>query len=114
MTTDPCPIHIIADDREAGSGVIESLKSLALGDYELDGRLLFERKTQLQILQALPGIGPGTAGRLLERFGSVRAVLSASLEDLVGVPGIEAGRAEAIRWAMSETASAYPWDEAAL
>lgn len=217
-------VHIVADDREADSGVVEALnkldevrvsvRRLELGDYELDGRLLFERKTlpdlarsltdgrlleqgcrlaasplckalilegtartlpdggprrealqgalitlalflgipllrstgpdetarlmvyaarqfasiargspprlfsgkrprgkaktQLRILQALPGIGPGTAARLLGHFGSVEAVLSAALEDLRQVPGIGSGRAEAIRWAVSEGRAAYP------
>jgi len=49
------PLLIFADDREAGAGVIEALeripnveicvRRLRLGDYEVDGRLLFERKT---------------------------------------------------------------------
>ncbi|UCD81906.1 MAG: hypothetical protein JSW26_10905 [Desulfobacterales bacterium] len=48
-------IHVIADDRESKSGVISKLqeieevsvitKRLALGDYKVDNRLLFERKT---------------------------------------------------------------------
>ena len=54
MTGKPC-IRVIADDREAGTGVVEALRSLpdvelsvarlTLGDYEIDGKLLFERKT---------------------------------------------------------------------
>ena len=49
------PIHIIADDRERKSGVIQSLmmmkgitvqiKRLSIGDYHADNRLVFERKT---------------------------------------------------------------------
>jgi ERCC4-type nuclease len=49
------PIHIIADDRERKSEVIESLllmkgitvqiKRLSIGDYSVHNRLVFERKT---------------------------------------------------------------------
>lgn len=211
------PVHVVADDREAGSGVIEALKALddvevtverlTLGDYEVDGRVLFERKTlfdltisikdgrlfqqaarlagapkhvavilegtardlrdsgmrreaiqgalitltlifgipvlrsmgpeetarlmlyaakqvrmivngalprkgvrpkgkrklQLQILQGLPGVGPGRARRLLEAFGSVQAVFQASANDLLEVSGIGANTAKTIRWAVGET-----------
>jgi len=68
-------------------------------------------KTQLQILQALPGIGPESARRLLEIFGSVEAVFSASLEDLKDVPGVGNVRANAIRWAVSESRSLYSLSE---
>lgn len=49
------PIAVIADDREAGSatvaalrgmdGVAVTIRRLELGDYEVDGHLVFERKT---------------------------------------------------------------------
>ncbi|MEE4607774.1 MAG: ERCC4 domain-containing protein [Desulfobacteraceae bacterium] len=49
------PVFITADDREAGSGVIEALEAiegvqvrverLSLGDYQVGDQLLFERKT---------------------------------------------------------------------
>jgi ERCC4-type nuclease len=49
------PIQVIADDREVAGGVVEALrrqpdcrveiKRLRLGDYQVGGRLLFERKT---------------------------------------------------------------------
>lgn len=61
-----------------------------------------KRKTQLQILQALPGIGLGAAHNLLEQFGSVEAVLAADEQALLGVAGIGIGRAKAIRWAIGE------------
>jgi len=66
-----------------------------------------KRKTQLRILQSLPGIGPSTADKLLEHFGSVEAVLAADQQALLGVAGIGAGRAKAIRWAVGERLAGY-------
>jgi ERCC4-type nuclease len=51
---------------------------------------------QLHVLQGLPGVGREIAGRLLQHFGSVRAVFAASASDLVGVDGIGRKRVEAI------------------
>ena len=49
------PIRVVADDREATSGVVDALRlhsdcdveirRLRLGDYQVGGRLIFERKT---------------------------------------------------------------------
>jgi DNA excision repair protein ERCC-4 len=74
-----------------------------------------KRKTQLRILQAFPGIGPESARRMLETFGSVEAILGAAVEDLMRVPGVGHARAEAIRWAISEHSFPYaPRDDAVL
>lgn len=56
------------------------------------------QKAQTYVLQGLPGIGPRLALRLLEHFGTVEAVMSASRECLRSVPGIGARKAERIRW----------------
>ena len=215
------PIHIIADDRERKSGVIESLagfenvdvsvRRLSMGDYQVDNRLIFERKTlkdfavsiidgrlfrqlirlansnlmavlilegtikdmvdlgvsreamqgalitvslilgipvlrskdasetaklivysarqitsmakggayrqgyrpkdkrkkQLFILQGLPGVGPERACRLLDTFGSVDAVISASSSELQSVYGIGKTGADRIKWAVSERIQPY-------
>jgi len=66
-----------------------------------------KRKAQLDILQGLPGVGPRRARYLLERFGSVEAVLTASADELSSVSGIGHGTAESIRWAVSEKAQRY-------
>ena len=66
-----------------------------------------KRKTQLQILQSLPGIGPDTANNLLERFGSIEAVLLADEHALLGVSGIGAKRAKLIRWAVGDQSAPY-------
>jgi ERCC4-type nuclease len=72
-----------------------------------------KRKRQLFILQGLPGVGPERAVRLLARFGSVEAVVSASIDDLQTVEGIGKNIAEKIRWAVSERvppSSSKPFD----
>jgi excinuclease ABC subunit C len=49
------------------------------------------------ILEELPGIGPGKRRALLKTLGSLRGVRSASIEELVAVPGISQRDAESIR-----------------
>ena len=66
-----------------------------------------KRRAQLQMLQGLPGVGPGRAGRLLDGFGSVEAVLSASSDELQAVAGVGATTAVAIRWIVSERSARY-------
>ncbi len=60
------------------------------------------RYRQRYILQGLPKVGRERADRLLDRFGSVEAVVSASIDDLQTVDGIGKNIAEKIKWAVSE------------
>ncbi len=46
------------------------------------------KNRQLFILQGLPGVGPLLARRLLEHFGSVSRVMSATSEQLMAVDGV--------------------------
>ena len=56
-------VSIVVDDREAGSGVLRALRDLEgvrvavqrlrLGDYEVDGRILFERKTLPDLVESI-------------------------------------------------------------
>jgi ERCC4-type nuclease len=65
------PVQVVADYRKARSSVSAALRSrsdvrasmgqLELGDYELDGRLLFERKTLRDLAASLKD------GRLFEQ-----------------------------------------------
>jgi DNA excision repair protein ERCC-4 len=66
-----------------------------------------KRRVQSHILQGLPGVGPERARRLLDRFGSVEAVISAPTEALTSVPGVGRETAEAIRWAVREAPGPY-------
>jgi excinuclease ABC subunit C len=61
----------------------------------------------MRILQGLPGIGPARAEQLLETFGSVEAVMTASLERLEQVEGVGPRTASAIREVLRETPAAY-------
>jgi len=64
-------------------------------------------RTRLHILQGLPGVGPERARLLLEAFGNVEAVLTASEEALKSVDGIGPITAERICWAIREPEPAY-------
>lgn len=66
-----------------------------------------KKSRQIYILQGLPGIGHEKALRLLEKFGSVQAVMCASHEELKTVEGIGPKTADRIRWAISEHLAIY-------
>ena len=78
-----------------------------IGGCLQDDRFSWERKTQLFILQGLPGVGPERAGRLRDSFGSVEAAISASSSELQSVDGIGKSIADRIKWAVSEQVSPY-------
>ena len=74
--------------------------SISRHGYRPKGR----RARQLFILQGLPAVGPERAARLLDRFGSVQAVASASALDLAEINGIGDKVAKRIRWAFEPDA----------
>ena len=61
-----------------------------------------KRRSQIEILQALPGVGPARATRLLDNFVTVEAVMHADANELAQLPGIGIGTAQAIRWVLNE------------
>jgi len=66
-----------------------------------------KRKTQLYVLQGLPGVGPTRAQRLLAAFGSVEAVMTAPVGVLTEVEGIGPKTAQSVRWAVEEASLRY-------
>ena len=83
--------------------IARQIASMASGGIQRHGyRPKGLRNRQLFILQGLPGVGRERADRLLDRFGSVEAVLSASIDELQIVDGIGKNIADKIKWAVSE------------
>lgn len=84
------------------------IKSFAKGTVQRHGsRPKGKRKKQLFILQGLPGVGSERAARLLDAFGSVEAVVSATSEELQSVDGIGERIAGRIKWAVREQMRPY-------
>ncbi len=82
--------------------------SLGKEGYHRPGyRPKYKKGRQLYILQGLPRIGHERALRLLEKFGSVEAVMRASREELLDVEGIGAKIADRIRWAVNDKIEPY-------
>jgi len=63
------------------------------------------KRTQIHILQGLPGVGPERACMLLDTFGSIEATLTASVKS--SIRGIGTHTAKAIHWAAHESDSGY-------
>jgi len=79
------------------------IESIAKGGIQRNGyQPKGIRYRQLYILQGLPKVGRERADQLLDRFGSVEAVINSSIHDLQTVDGIGKNIAEKIKWAVSE------------
>jgi DNA excision repair protein ERCC-4 len=83
-------------------------------DTHRNGRPLYAQRPQARpdhvpeaILAAIPTISTGSARALLNEFGSVEAVLTASSEELMCVPGIGAERVRRLKEAVTRSRSAY-------
>jgi len=66
-----------------------------------------QRKHQLYILQGLPQVGPKLAGKLLDYFGSVEKVITASEEELQKIAGLGKIKAQKIRNVVKEERAKY-------
>ena len=75
-------------EREPVGAVVINKKPRSLRDV---------REWQLYILQAFPGIGPKTAERILERFGSIEGFVRASVSELASVEGVGESKAQRIK-----------------
>ena len=88
--------------------IARQIESMAGGGMQRHGyRPKTKRKRQFFILQGLPGVGPEKAERLLARFGSVEAAISASSSELQTVDGIGEVIADKIKLAVSEEMKPY-------
>lgn len=65
-------------------------------DVRFKPRMLGPHAQQQFAVQGLPGIGDVVSANLLERFGTVRRVFTASEKDLLRTPGVGAKRAREI------------------
>jgi len=70
-------------------------------------RLRKKSRIQARVLQGLPGVGAERARRLLERFGTLEAVMRADTDELTSVRGIGQATAEGIRWAVQDASPDY-------
>lgn len=66
----------------------------------VEKRAFTDTDCQRFIVESLPGVGPELARRLLEKFGRVENVFTATEEELMQVEGMGEQRAEAIRKVM--------------
>jgi len=88
--------------------IAQQIKRLVNDGIQRQGyRPKTKKKRQLYILQGLPGIGYERAVRLLNTFGSVENVVSASAEELQTVESIGEKIASKIKWSVSEFISSY-------
>ena len=84
-------LKLQVDSRERRSGIIEAL---GLNGFAVEEKTRWtnppksEDRKQRYVLEGLKGIGPKRAGALLERFGTLRNIFNASVEELEQVPGI--------------------------
>jgi excinuclease UvrABC nuclease subunit len=61
------------------------------------------RSTEFRMLLAIRNIGPRRASALLEHFGSIRSLSTATVgEALAAAPGIGLRTARTVQWAMTQ------------
>jgi DNA excision repair protein ERCC-4 len=111
------PVLRAIDPDETARLILYAANQLRRHDTDLSFRKIKRpkrrRKIQLNLLQCLPGIGPGRAQALLEHFSTIASVVNAAQSDLETIHGIGTKTAAAICWALepeslSETSSKRP------
>lgn len=76
--------------------IVKQIENPAEQKLRIKKPQMTEQEEQQFIIEGLPLIGPKTARSLLEKFGSVRGVLTASAEELQEVDKIGGKKAESI------------------
>lgn len=94
---DPYPLHI--DKRSSSLRVIQHMRNEAHRFGITHHRGKRSKRVVRTGLEDIPGIGPGTARKLLQRFASMKGVKAASLEELTEVVGPR--KAELLRSALA-------------
>lgn len=106
------PVLRSADEAESASLILYTARQLqapAKAAIRRTGRRIrSKRALQVFLLTGLPGVGAARAKGLLDRFGSVEAVVCASEQALAEVGGIGNRTAQRIHWAVHEVAEPYP------
>jgi len=90
------------------------LPALTYPEQTLRTRRPDKRAAQQQLLQSLPGIGPTRARALLERFGSVAAIVNADEKTLAATENLGRELARRLRWLVSEAPGDYRVGRACL
>ena len=95
---DPYPLHI--DKRSSSLKVIQHMRNEAHRFGITHHRGKRSKRIVRTGLEEIPGIGPGTAKKLLTRFGSIKGIREAMPEDVVAEVG--AKKAEVVLKALTE------------
>jgi len=83
-------------------------KSIASGALPRRGRRIRgKRAIQNGFLQGLPNVGAERAGSLLDHFGNIENIVTASVQELTRVEGIGPKTASSIRWVVKEPVQSY-------
>ena len=105
------PVLRSADEAESASLILYTARQLhapAKAVIRRTGRRTHgKRALQVFLLTGLPGVGVARAKGLLDRFGSVEAVVCASEQALAEVEGIGKRTAQRIHWAVHESHTPY-------
>ena len=65
--------------------------------FALSYHLHVRKKAALKSEWSVPGIGPKRKRALLKKFGSVRGIREASVEELMSIPGVTKALAERVK-----------------
>ena len=95
---DPVPLHI--DKRSTSLKLIQHLRNEAHRFGITHHRGKRAKRVVRTALEDIPGIGPETARKLLQKFGSIKAVKEAAMEELVAEIGVS--KAELLKNSLSE------------